>query len=295
MHSSNASFMQSLASSKDEPSNSQMLAHVDYGIDLFDDDEIKQVLGISSSGLDEDDLFRSFIKEAPMQERCHRSPLTTRFNLFAQAPVSGRKSPLMPEQSITSFTKQAPHSVSLPQHSQHSQHIEDEEEEDEHEEFLEKPKRSLTAYNLFFKDKRERLLKILPVKNKKSRKAHGKIGFAEMARAVAANWKKISKEEKMEYEYRSELDKERFETEYAEWKKFSKEAAAKRARNQAKKDNQRAASSPAPGTAQSVMVSFEDIGELESSTAPITMMRPNDQSTARSYNSEMDAFLQEFL
>ncbi|KAL7580546.1 hypothetical protein ACA910_003673 [Epithemia clementina (nom. ined.)] len=47
-----------------------------------------------------------------------------------------------------------------------------------------------------------------------------------MARTVAAHWKQISPELKMEYESRSELDKERFEAEYAEWKKAQRRAAA---------------------------------------------------------------------
>jgi hypothetical protein len=55
------------------------------------------------------------------------------------------------------------------------------------------------------------------VKGKKS-KSHGKIGFAEMARTIAALWKKIISEEKIEFDYLAEIDRERYEKERDIWR-----------------------------------------------------------------------------
>eukprot|EP00527_Entomoneis_sp_CCMP2396_P005734 CAMPEP_0198148614 /NCGR_PEP_ID=MMETSP1443-20131203/42327_1 /TAXON_ID=186043 /ORGANISM="Entomoneis sp., Strain CCMP2396" /LENGTH=38 /DNA_ID= /DNA_START= /DNA_END= /DNA_ORIENTATION= len=38
-----------------------------------------------------------------------------------------------------------------------------------------------------------------------------------MARIIATNWKEISQEDKMEYEYRSAVDLERYEKEFKDW------------------------------------------------------------------------------
>jgi hypothetical protein len=55
-----------------------------------------------------------------------------------------------------------------------------------------KPKRPLSAYNLFFKHERGEILRATPDRVEgKPRRSHGKIGFADLARNIAANWKSI--------------------------------------------------------------------------------------------------------
>jgi hypothetical protein len=85
---------------------------------------------------------------------------------------------------------------------------------------LKKPKRSLSAYNFFFQDERKLLLQNLPgpEQSKKPRRSHGKIGFAEMARTIAAKWKSVTPELKMEHEFLAAHDLERYESEMKVWK-----------------------------------------------------------------------------
>ena len=57
---------------------------------------------------------------------------------------------------------------------------------------MEKPKRALSAYNLFFKEERERLLASRQVRaSGKPRKSHGKCGFQEMASIIGSRWRSI--------------------------------------------------------------------------------------------------------
>ena len=82
-----------------------------------------------------------------------------------------------------------------------------------------KPKKSLSAYNIFFKTQRQLLLETLPVRGVKPRRSHGKIGFAEMARTIAGRWKSITDDEKIEFEKLAAADAERYDRELAAWKK----------------------------------------------------------------------------
>eukprot|EP00522_Entomoneis_paludosa_P006198 CAMPEP_0172446344 /NCGR_PEP_ID=MMETSP1065-20121228/5958_1 /TAXON_ID=265537 /ORGANISM="Amphiprora paludosa, Strain CCMP125" /LENGTH=279 /DNA_ID=CAMNT_0013197435 /DNA_START=112 /DNA_END=951 /DNA_ORIENTATION=+ len=87
----------------------------------------------------------------------------------------------------------------------------------------EKPKRSLSAYNLFFQAERKKLLQSLPDrpsqgKGRKPRNSHGKLGFAEMARLVSAKWKKITPEEKAPFDELAKRDTLRYKREMQEWK-----------------------------------------------------------------------------
>lgn len=88
------------------------------------------------------------------------------------------------------------------------------------EEEPEKPKRPLSSYNLFFKAQRESLLKSLPVKEagKRSKKAHGKIGFADLARTISAKWKKITPEEKAPFDFMAKQDSARYKREMEAYK-----------------------------------------------------------------------------
>ena len=81
----------------------------------------------------------------------------------------------------------------------------------------EKPKRCLTAYNIFFRDERERLLETLPVREN-VKKGHGKICFAELAREIARAWKRISPACKVAYCEQACQDKVRYYREMEEWR-----------------------------------------------------------------------------
>eukprot|EP00523_Entomoneis_sp_CCMP467_P008515 CAMPEP_0168739038 /NCGR_PEP_ID=MMETSP0724-20121128/11246_1 /TAXON_ID=265536 /ORGANISM="Amphiprora sp., Strain CCMP467" /LENGTH=278 /DNA_ID=CAMNT_0008786407 /DNA_START=59 /DNA_END=895 /DNA_ORIENTATION=+ len=82
-----------------------------------------------------------------------------------------------------------------------------------------RPKRSLSAYNLFFQAQRKELLDALPsTQGKKPRKSHGKMGFALMARTISGRWKEISREDKKYFEGLAAVDMARYEREMAIWK-----------------------------------------------------------------------------
>lgn len=83
----------------------------------------------------------------------------------------------------------------------------------------EKPKRPLTAYNIFFREERQRLLETLPVcTNVKSKKAHGKISFPDLARKISRAWKDISPASKVYYCELACQDKVRYYREMEEWR-----------------------------------------------------------------------------
>lgn len=89
-------------------------------------------------------------------------------------------------------------------------------------EYLEqnRPKRPLTAYNIFFKHERQRILESLPVRVKgKPRHSHGKIGFAELTRTVAARWKHVCPMDLVHFKAEAAMDKERYASEMKRWKK----------------------------------------------------------------------------
>mmetsp|Transcript_5824 Transcript_5824/g.12273 ORF Transcript_5824/g.12273 Transcript_5824/m.12273 type:complete len:242 (-) Transcript_5824:156-881(-) len=88
---------------------------------------------------------------------------------------------------------------------------------------LQKPKRSLSAYNFFFHDERMKL------------KSSGRIGFAKLARTIATKWKTIEQDIKMEYEYKAAVDLERYEKEFAAWKAAMKKAGLSTSNRRTKK------------------------------------------------------------
>jgi len=95
-----------------------------------------------------------------------------------------------------------------------------------------KPKRCLTAYNIFFQQQRIKMLSTLPEgaapqpetpKKKRKRRrgrppAHGKITFADLGRAIGAKWKAASPSEKDHYLSLAKEDKVRYEREMVAWK-----------------------------------------------------------------------------
>jgi hypothetical protein len=83
-----------------------------------------------------------------------------------------------------------------------------------------KPKRPLSSYNLFFQNERKEILRATPERaGVKPRRSHGKIGFADLARNIAANWKSIDPESRAHFDKLAAKDKERYKREMDEWKK----------------------------------------------------------------------------
>ena len=79
-----------------------------------------------------------------------------------------------------------------------------------------KPKRPLSAYNLFFQSERLRLLEQLPVRpTGKPRKSHGKLGFREMAVVIGSRWRALDDYSRSHFNERAKQDKERYKKEVA--------------------------------------------------------------------------------
>lgn len=82
-----------------------------------------------------------------------------------------------------------------------------------------KPKRPLSAYNFFFQNERQSLLQDTPTRKEgKPRRSHGKIGFADLARKVAAKWRILSEEDRSVFEEKAAVDKERYRLEMGNWR-----------------------------------------------------------------------------
>lgn len=97
----------------------------------------------------------------------------------------------------------------------------------------EKPKRCLTAYNLFFRDQRQQLLEALPVREGgKPKYSHGKISFKGLARVVSANWKVTTPQERNYYQSLAAADKLRYKKEMKEWKEKIEQQQAAQAQEQ---------------------------------------------------------------
>mmetsp|Transcript_1700 Transcript_1700/g.2584 ORF Transcript_1700/g.2584 Transcript_1700/m.2584 type:complete len:221 (+) Transcript_1700:70-732(+) len=83
------------------------------------------------------------------------------------------------------------------------------------------PKRPLSAYNLFFRSERERLLNIPRQKPvvKQGRRAKSGIGFAGLAQQIASKWKSLDVKARRVFQDQAFEEKQRYKKEVELWKK----------------------------------------------------------------------------
>lgn len=88
------------------------------------------------------------------------------------------------------------------------------------QQLLERPRRPLSAYNLFFQHERKVLLESLPVRKQgKPLRSHGKIGFRDMAKLIGQKWRTLDPKDKAPFEAMAKRNKERQAKEMAAYKK----------------------------------------------------------------------------
>jgi hypothetical protein len=87
------------------------------------------------------------------------------------------------------------------------------------------PKRPLSAYNLFFRHERRKLLdasspSIEDNEETNAIVAESKIGFAVLARTIASKWRDLEENEKIPYVQQAEIEQERYKREVEEWQRL---------------------------------------------------------------------------
>ncbi|GAX15453.1 hypothetical protein FisN_8Lh247 [Fistulifera solaris] len=117
-----------------------------------------------------------------------------------------------------------------------------------------RPKQPLSAYNIFFKDQRAKML--LEIKGSEAEKQEGnpagdelksgrkrlresstgKIGFEKMAKTIARRWKEIGREELKTYESRAADDQKRYKAELAAYLEKKREEAVTDSASKVKKE-----------------------------------------------------------
>ncbi|GAX27336.1 hypothetical protein FisN_23Lh089 [Fistulifera solaris] len=101
-----------------------------------------------------------------------------------------------------------------------------------------RPKRPLTAYNLFFKEERANIVQEQAaenehhtsdgVKRNRRKEPHGKIGFEDMAKTIAERWKTIDPERLAAYNQRADEGKKQYRKAITEFNRKRKAAQKKR-------------------------------------------------------------------
>lgn len=85
------------------------------------------------------------------------------------------------------------------------------------EEALTKPKRPLTAYNLYFHSERLRLIESRSTKNNKGKIVKGKVAFAEMARIISKRWNEADSSIRAPFCHKANVEKLRYLREKQEY------------------------------------------------------------------------------
>lgn len=88
-----------------------------------------------------------------------------------------------------------------------------------------KPKRPLSAYNLFFQTERENILRstpdpsvpVIPKRIRKGRNVHGKIGFVTLAKQIGAKWKTLSPSSRQKFGDAAKIERQRYDEEMDKW------------------------------------------------------------------------------
>jgi hypothetical protein len=130
---------------------------------------------------------------------------------------------------------------------------------------LSRPKRPLSAYNLFFRDQRKRLLRELPAVKHQGR-GHGKIGFKDLGKIIGFKWRAVSAEEKKVYE---EMAAEHRKVYLASVKVWKKEMEA---RGLSTKRPKKVVCGPVPG--KSVSTGSMDLMDQPSLTSLMVSVSP---------------------
>jgi len=95
---------------------------------------------------------------------------------------------------------------------------------DPHTPYNGKPKRALTAYNLFFKEQRELILAArrqsnnaldISMQSRLSKRRKNGVGFEEMGKMIGQRWKRLGSEMRLLYEAKAKEEKRRYRDELA--------------------------------------------------------------------------------
>eukprot|EP00977_Amphora_coffeiformis_P011689 scaffold2820_cov160-Amphora_coffeaeformis.AAC.11 len=85
---------------------------------------------------------------------------------------------------------------------------------------IKKPKRPLSAYNLFFQSERGRLLAQLPPRvGRQPKNSHGKLGFKDMATTIGKRWRELDDFSKAPYLQLAKQEKIRYEEAKADYRR----------------------------------------------------------------------------
>jgi hypothetical protein len=120
------------------------------------------------------------------------------------------------------------------------------------------PRRPLSAYNLFFQSERKRI--VSSITKDKDRTKDGKplgVGFAGLAREIAAKWKTLASSEKLVFEEHAKKEKLRYKKEIDVWR--SKQAKKKKEEENLKAEKAEVmAKNSKPSSPISTMYEVED-------------------------------------